>query len=176
MIVAALTGNWPTDENDQPMKFNKWRGFNSDPPPSQLTSADDLFNQIKQNQSPESKQNLHELFLDSAKSAIESGDNEKAVELATSAITLLPENDQAYQWRGFAHQELDNIDLAVDDYTTATRLNPQSGTAQVALCMLLLRVDFDQARIELAKAERMDLEPVSWFNGNWNFFAASLAS
>jgi len=51
-------------------------------------------------------------------------DYDKAIEAYTSAITLNPNNDKAYNNRGFIYADKGQYDMAISDYNKAISINP----------------------------------------------------
>ena len=148
--VIALSGSWPTDDHGRPMKFNKYRGFYSDSPPSAPNPNDgDPLIGKKIAQYP---------ILVEAKTALKSGNYAQAIELFTKAIEIFPEDHEAFYCRGVAYGDLGKLDHACHDFETAVRLNPKSAHSQVGLCMVLMaQGKFERAEVEIAQAERMEL-------------------
>ena len=59
-------------------------------------------------------------------------DPRRALEDFDQAIALDPENPTFHHYRGMAHWELGEFDLAVSDFDTAVRLEPLSNSSRRA--------------------------------------------
>ena len=64
------------------------------------------------------------------------GEYQLAIEEFTATIELVPNNAFAYAGRAFSYSQLDEIQHAISDLTTATKLDPTDALASHALTVV----------------------------------------
>ncbi len=87
-------------------------------------------------------------------------ENETALRLARQAISLAPDNPDAYRCAGNACMSLDRYDEAIEYYRTAVKYNPDNGNRYYDLGFALASAErFSDALKNLAKAEELGCTP-----------------
>lgn len=67
---------------------------------------------------------------ESVKEKIKSAGYDEAIALLTDYIAAHPDSDEAYTMRGMRHWGAGKRSLAINDYLSAIRINPQSRAVQ----------------------------------------------
>src|SRR5438876_113155 len=87
-------------------------------------------------------------------------ENETALRLARQAISLAPDNPDAYRCAGNACMSLDRYDEAIEYYRTAVKYDPDNGNRYYDLGFALASAErFSDALKNLAKAEELGCTP-----------------
>ena len=79
--------------------------------------------------------------------AVKAENYERAIVLLQQVVSVEPENADAWNFIGFSHRKLNNLDRALPAYNTALAINPKHRGANEYLGELYLRIG------DLAKAE-----------------------
>lgn len=94
--------------------------------------------------------------LDKAEDAIEAGDYQQAIPLLQDVIDADSDNADAYNYLGFAHRKLGNLEKSKRYYDQALAIDPDHKGANEYLGELYLRLgDLGKAEERLAKLDQV---------------------
>ena len=95
--------------------------------------------------------------------------NDEAVDDFDEALTLAPDNIEAYSGRGLVHLRLGNYQNARDDFSEAIGLDPDEGRLRANRGETWLYLgEWDNARTDLSEAVRMEADIIASFRNDYD--------